>query len=158
MWIFEKRNNLNCPSLQRYLHVFRIKERKVWLIVESKEMFLFSNTHLSPWPQNKIRGVEKPKPLILFSRDDEHLLIQHYCQSLNQDSPLSQPRSPAQILISLESEERGELERILADLEEENRWVFFVAVSLVSGVHTLAHEDECQESSLSRSMSNCLRK
>uniref|UniRef100_A0A803XLB4 Dystrophin n=2 Tax=Neognathae TaxID=8825 RepID=A0A803XLB4_MELGA len=55
------------------------------------------------------------------SIDDEHLLIQHYCQSLNQESPLSQPRSPAQILISLESEERGELERILADLEEENR-------------------------------------
>uniref|UniRef100_A0A8B9U9E4 Dystrophin n=1 Tax=Anas zonorhyncha TaxID=75864 RepID=A0A8B9U9E4_9AVES len=57
----------------------------------------------------------------VFSSDDEHLLIQHYCQSLNQESPLSQPRSPAQILISLESEERGELERILADLEEENR-------------------------------------
>ncbi|XP_075708855.1 dystrophin isoform X6 [Rhinoderma darwinii] len=55
------------------------------------------------------------------SIDDEHLLIQHYCQSLNQESPLSQPQSPAQILISLESEERGELERILADLEEENR-------------------------------------
>ncbi|XP_064329668.1 dystrophin isoform X8 [Phalacrocorax carbo] len=55
------------------------------------------------------------------SIDDEHLLIQHYCQSLNQESPLSQPRSPAQILISLESEERGELERILTDLEEENR-------------------------------------
>nr|XP_005995015.2 PREDICTED: dystrophin isoform X4 [Latimeria chalumnae] len=55
------------------------------------------------------------------SIDDEHLLIQHYCQSLNQESPLSQPRSPAQILISLENEERGELERILSDLEEENR-------------------------------------
>ncbi|XP_035250610.1 dystrophin isoform X19 [Anguilla anguilla] len=55
------------------------------------------------------------------SIDDEHLLIQHYCQSLNQESPLSQPRSPAQILISLESEERGELERVLNDLEEENR-------------------------------------
>ncbi|XP_048870512.1 dystrophin isoform X3 [Brienomyrus brachyistius] len=55
------------------------------------------------------------------SIDDEHLLIQHYCQSLNQESPLSQPRSPAQILISLETEERGELERVLGDLEEENR-------------------------------------
>nr|XP_033805580.1 dystrophin isoform X6 [Geotrypetes seraphini] len=59
------------------------------------------------------------------SIDDEHLLIQHYCQSLKQESPLSQPRSqprsPAQILVSLESEERGELERVLADLEEENR-------------------------------------
>ncbi|XP_072225563.1 dystrophin isoform X2 [Leuresthes tenuis] len=55
------------------------------------------------------------------SIDDEHMLIQHYCQSLNQGSPLSQPRSPAQILISMESEEKGELERVLNDLEQENR-------------------------------------
>uniref|UniRef100_A0AAQ4PPR1 Dystrophin n=1 Tax=Gasterosteus aculeatus aculeatus TaxID=481459 RepID=A0AAQ4PPR1_GASAC len=55
------------------------------------------------------------------SRDDEHMLIQHYCQSLNQGSPLSQPRSPAQILISMETEEKGELERVLNDLEQENR-------------------------------------
>ncbi|KAL1021783.1 hypothetical protein UPYG_G00017880 [Umbra pygmaea] len=55
------------------------------------------------------------------SIDDEHMLIQHYCQSLNQGSPLSQPRSPAQILISMESEEKGELERVLNDLESENR-------------------------------------
>ncbi|XP_052439429.1 dystrophin-like isoform X2 [Carassius gibelio] len=55
------------------------------------------------------------------SIDDEHLLIQHYCQSLNQGSPLSQPQSPAQILISMETEEKGELERVLNDLEQENR-------------------------------------
>ncbi|XP_062301506.1 dystrophin isoform X1 [Scomber scombrus] len=55
------------------------------------------------------------------SIDDEHMLIQHYCQSLNQGSPLSQPRSPAQILISMETEEKGELERVLGDLELENR-------------------------------------
>ncbi|XP_034461285.1 dystrophin isoform X5 [Hippoglossus hippoglossus] len=55
------------------------------------------------------------------NRDDEHMLIQHYCQSLNQGSPLSQPRSPAQILISMETEEKGELERVLNDLEQENR-------------------------------------
>ncbi|TRZ02504.1 hypothetical protein DNTS_000081 [Danionella cerebrum] len=55
------------------------------------------------------------------SMDDEHLLIQHYCQSLNQGSPLSQPQSPAQILISMETEEKGELERVLSDLEQENR-------------------------------------
>ncbi|XP_038572178.1 dystrophin isoform X9 [Micropterus salmoides] len=55
------------------------------------------------------------------NRDDEHMLIQHYCQSLNQGSPLSQPRSPAQILISMETEEKGELERVLNDLELENR-------------------------------------
>ncbi|XP_061760711.1 dystrophin isoform X4 [Nerophis ophidion] len=55
------------------------------------------------------------------SIDDEHMLIQHYCQSLNQGSPLSQPRSPAQILVSMETEEKGELERVLNDLEQENR-------------------------------------
>uniref|UniRef100_A0A8C2H3J7 Dystrophin n=1 Tax=Cyprinus carpio TaxID=7962 RepID=A0A8C2H3J7_CYPCA len=55
------------------------------------------------------------------SMDDEHLLIQHYCQSLNQGSPLSQPQSPTQILISMETEEKGELERVLNDLEQENR-------------------------------------
>ncbi|XP_061641426.1 dystrophin isoform X14 [Phyllopteryx taeniolatus] len=32
-----------------------------------------------------------------------------------------QPRSPAQILISMETEEKGELERVLNDLEQENR-------------------------------------
>lgn len=90
-------------------------------MLSANNRFSFKIHTRVPDPQSKIRGAKKPKPLILFSRDDEHLLIQHYCQSLNQDSPLSQPRSPAQILISLESEERGELERILADLEEENR-------------------------------------
>ncbi|XP_028837014.1 dystrophin isoform X3 [Denticeps clupeoides] len=55
------------------------------------------------------------------SMDDEHLLIQHYCQSLNTGSSPSQPRSPAQILISMETEEKGELEKVLNDLEQENR-------------------------------------
>lgn len=59
---------------------------------------------------------------LVCCRDDEHLLIQHYCQSLNQGSPLSQPQSPAQILISMEGDEKGELERVLSDLEQENRF------------------------------------
>uniref|UniRef100_A0A8C4WUK5 Dystrophin related protein 2 n=1 Tax=Eptatretus burgeri TaxID=7764 RepID=A0A8C4WUK5_EPTBU len=59
--------------------------------------------------------------LFSFHSEDEHLLIQHYCQSLSGESPGSQPHSPAQILISLENQERSELERILRDLEEENR-------------------------------------
>ncbi|XP_053567811.1 utrophin isoform X2 [Bombina bombina] len=55
------------------------------------------------------------------SIDDEHALIQQYCHTLGGDSPLGQPQSPAQILRSVEKEERGELERIIADLEEEQR-------------------------------------
>uniref|UniRef100_A0A8D2JK05 Utrophin n=1 Tax=Varanus komodoensis TaxID=61221 RepID=A0A8D2JK05_VARKO len=54
-------------------------------------------------------------------REDEHALIQQYCQTLGGESPISQPQSPAQILKSVEKEERGELERIIADLEDEQR-------------------------------------
>lgn len=59
--------------------------------------------------------------LLYFCREDEHALIQQYCQTLGGESPVSQPQSPAQILKSVEKEERGELERIIADLEEEQR-------------------------------------
>lgn len=58
-----------------------------------------------------------------FHRDDEHTLILQYCQTLGgEGSPCSQPQSPAQILQAVEKEERGELERIIARLEEEQRW------------------------------------
>ena len=59
--------------------------------------------------------------LLCHLREDEHALIQQYCQTLGGESPVSQPQSPAQILKSVEREERGELERIIADLEEEQR-------------------------------------
>uniref|UniRef100_A0A8D0AA29 Utrophin n=1 Tax=Sander lucioperca TaxID=283035 RepID=A0A8D0AA29_SANLU len=56
------------------------------------------------------------------SMDDEHALILQYCQTLGgEGSPFSQPQSPAQILQAVEREERGELERIIARLEEEQR-------------------------------------
>ncbi|XP_053737339.1 dystrophin isoform X2 [Synchiropus splendidus] len=56
------------------------------------------------------------------SMDDEHTLILQYCQTLGgEGSPYSQPQSPAQILQAVEREERGELERIIARLEEEQR-------------------------------------
>lgn len=56
-------------------------------------------------------------------RDDEHALILQYCQTLGgEGSPCSQPQSPAQILQAVEREERGELERVIARLEEEQRY------------------------------------
>lgn len=59
---------------------------------------------------------------LIFHRDDEHALIIQYCQTLGgEGSPCSQPQSPAQILQAVEREERGELERIIARLEEEQR-------------------------------------
>ncbi|RXM36703.1 Utrophin [Acipenser ruthenus] len=56
------------------------------------------------------------------SREDEHMLILQYCQTLGGESPLSQPQSPAQILQAVEKEERGEMERVIARLEEEQRY------------------------------------
>ncbi|XP_077443822.1 utrophin isoform X2 [Stigmatopora argus] len=56
------------------------------------------------------------------SMDDEHALILQYCQTLGGEvSPRSQPQSPAQILHAVEREERGELERVINRLEEEQR-------------------------------------
>ncbi|XP_039603451.1 utrophin isoform X2 [Polypterus senegalus] len=55
------------------------------------------------------------------SMDDEHTLILQYCQTLGGESPLSQPQSPAQILQAVEREERDELERVIAKLEEEQK-------------------------------------
>uniref|UniRef100_A0A4W5P5S0 Utrophin n=1 Tax=Hucho hucho TaxID=62062 RepID=A0A4W5P5S0_9TELE len=65
----------------------------------------------------------KPFHLYIFShRDDEHALILQYCQTLGgEGSPCSQPQSPAQILQAVEREERGELERIIQRLEDEQR-------------------------------------
>ncbi|XP_051909445.1 utrophin isoform X3 [Hippocampus zosterae] len=56
------------------------------------------------------------------SMDDEHALILQYCQTLGgEGSPRSQPQSPVQILQAVEREERGELERVIHRLEEEQR-------------------------------------
>ncbi|XP_072299012.1 utrophin [Eucyclogobius newberryi] len=57
------------------------------------------------------------------SMDDEHALILQYCQTLGggDSSPCSQPQSPAQILLAVEREERGDLEHIIARLEKEQR-------------------------------------
>uniref|UniRef100_A0A9J8BHJ6 Utrophin n=1 Tax=Cyprinus carpio carpio TaxID=630221 RepID=A0A9J8BHJ6_CYPCA len=61
---------------------------------------------------------------LLTLQDEEHALILQYCQTLGgEGSSFSQPQtpSPAQILQAVEREERGELERIIARLEEEQR-------------------------------------
>ncbi|XP_071801510.1 dystrophin-like isoform X3 [Asterias amurensis] len=52
--------------------------------------------------------------------DDEHHLIAQYCQSLGGDVS-SVPRSPAQIVVSIDSDQRSELENQILILEEENR-------------------------------------
>ncbi|XP_046399571.1 dystrophin, isoforms A/C/F/G/H-like isoform X4 [Ischnura elegans] len=64
--------------------------------------------------------------------DDEHQLIAQYCQSLNGDglrgvlgeslslSLPNVPRSPVQIMVAIDAEQREELEAMIRELEEEN--------------------------------------
>lgn len=87
---------------------------------------------------------------MLVFRDEEHALILQYCQTLGAEgascsqpqSPAHTPKShalsvhgpaqvlqsPAQILQAVEREERGELERIITRLEEEQRYAYMWSV------------------------------
>ncbi|XP_061641399.1 dystrophin isoform X11 [Phyllopteryx taeniolatus] len=87
-------------------------------------------TLINFWPVDHAPGTSPQ-----LSHDDTHTRIEHYANRLaemenrngsylnDSISPNEsiQPRSPAQILISMETEEKGELERVLNDLEQENR-------------------------------------
>ncbi|XP_054164235.1 dystrophin-like [Oppia nitens] len=55
--------------------------------------------------------------------EDEHQLIAQYCQTLGNDYGYTTyaPQSPAQVMATIEAEQRDELESIIHELEEENR-------------------------------------
>ncbi|KAM7308300.1 dystrophin [Ixodes scapularis] len=63
------------------------------------------------------------------SSEDEHQLIAQYCQTLSGELPVSmcnsslflQPRSPAQVMATIDADQRDELELMIEELEEENR-------------------------------------
>ncbi|XP_048577310.1 dystrophin isoform X2 [Nematostella vectensis] len=60
-------------------------------------------------------GKYSPKPM-----DEEHQLIAQYCQSLKSEST-DAPRSPTQIVMSLDANEKDDLESEIGKLEDENR-------------------------------------
>lgn len=51
----------------------------------------------------------------LFFSEDEHQLIAQYCQSLNGGSETlpSVPRSPVQIMVAIDADQRHELEAMI---------------------------------------------
>jgi hypothetical protein len=49
----------------------------------------------------------------LHCRDDEHQLIAQYCQSLNGGDAVLVPRSPVQIMVAIDQEQREELEAMI---------------------------------------------
>uniref|UniRef100_T1IRG4 Protein detached n=1 Tax=Strigamia maritima TaxID=126957 RepID=T1IRG4_STRMM len=66
----------------------------------------------------ELRGRSSSTP---DSSEDEHHLIAQYCQSLNGDTVMPVPRSPAQIMVAIDAEQREELEAMIRELEDENR-------------------------------------
>lgn len=50
---------------------------------------------------------------VLWCREDEHQLIAHYCQSLNGGESVPVPRSPVQIMVAIDQEQREELESMI---------------------------------------------
>ncbi|EEB13705.1 dystrophin, putative [Pediculus humanus corporis] len=53
--------------------------------------------------------------------EDEHQLIAQYCQSLNgRIGDSSVPRSPVQVMVAIDQDQREELEAMIRELEEEN--------------------------------------
>ena len=55
----------------------------------------------------------------IFSRDDEHSLIAAYCQSLAKPTGVI-PRSPIQVLSSIDADHSIQLESVIRSLEQEN--------------------------------------
>ncbi|KAK2181700.1 hypothetical protein NP493_384g05004 [Ridgeia piscesae] len=71
---------------------------------------------------NRLAEVEQQRPHHSEpDLNDEHHLIAQYCHSLNGDSAPPTLRSPLQIMMSIETEQRSDLEAMIKDLEEENK-------------------------------------
>ncbi|KAL3882695.1 hypothetical protein ACJMK2_029008 [Sinanodonta woodiana] len=70
---------------------------------------------------NRLAEVEQRQASLTPDTEDEHHLIAQYCQSLNGDTSQHALKSPMQIMMAVDAEQRSELEAIIKDLEEENR-------------------------------------
>ncbi|KAK3089530.1 hypothetical protein FSP39_004327 [Pinctada imbricata] len=70
---------------------------------------------------NRLAEVEQRQATSTPDSEDEHNLIAQYCQSLNGDTSTQALKSPMQIMMAVDSEQKAELESMIKDLEEQNR-------------------------------------
>lgn len=70
---------------------------------------------------NRLAEVEQRQGYSTPDSEDEHHLIAQYCQSLNGDTSSNVLKSPMQIMMAVDAEQRSELEAMIKDLEEENK-------------------------------------
>ncbi|XP_060082467.1 dystrophin-like isoform X2 [Ylistrum balloti] len=69
---------------------------------------------------NRLAEVEQRQASSTPDSDDEHNLIAQYCQSLNGNTSHTL-KSPMQIMMAVDSDQKSELEAMIKDLEEENK-------------------------------------
>ncbi|XP_035225525.1 dystrophin-like [Stegodyphus dumicola] len=86
--------------------------------LSSQEMHSRLELYASRLAEVELRARSNSTP---DSSEDEHQLIAQYCQTLSGELALPVPRSPAQIMASIDAEQREELEAMIHELEEENR-------------------------------------
>nr|XP_015911947.1 dystrophin isoform X3 [Parasteatoda tepidariorum] len=86
--------------------------------LSSQEMHSRLELYASRLAEVELRARSNSTP---DSSEDEHQLIAQYCQTLSGEIALPVPRSPAQIMASIDAEQREELEAMINELEEENR-------------------------------------
>ncbi|KAK2162353.1 hypothetical protein LSH36_100g10023 [Paralvinella palmiformis] len=70
---------------------------------------------------SRLAEVEQRQQNSTPDSDDEHQLIAQYCQSLHGDGSSHSLRSPMQIMMAVDGDQRNELESMIKDLEDENR-------------------------------------
>ncbi|BFZ09985.1 hypothetical protein BsWGS_13023 [Bradybaena similaris] len=82
---------------------------------------MYSNTLKNPSVYDEHSLIRKHSSSLVKSREDEHHLIAQYCSSLNGDPSSHALKSPMQIMMAVDAEQRQELETMIHDLEDENR-------------------------------------
>ncbi|XP_063403799.1 dystrophin-like isoform X1 [Mytilus trossulus] len=70
---------------------------------------------------SRLAEVEQRQASTTPESEDEHQLIAQYCQSLNGDLSSHALKSPMQIMMVVDSDQKSELEAMIKDLEDENR-------------------------------------
>ncbi|XP_041352153.1 dystrophin-like isoform X2 [Gigantopelta aegis] len=93
---------------------------------------------------NRLAEVEQRHASSTPDSEDEHNLIAQYCQSLNGNTSTHALKSPMQIMMAVDSDQRSELEAMIKDLEEENK-------TLQAEYERLREVNNTHEDSLARS-------
>ncbi|XP_035828500.1 dystrophin isoform X9 [Aplysia californica] len=72
-------------------------------------------------PEEEHRLISEKTKALSNQREDEHHLIAQYCSSLKGDPSSHALKSPMQIMMAVDADQRQQLENMIRDLEDENK-------------------------------------